>query len=142
VAYDDWPEEFQEVWDNLEATDAFEGMSASRLEYAEFMFEEGWMTYEDEKQAPDDIDFARNEFWDIVGHDYEDYFDWEGWREAMGYDLWLESARMPSLVIGRSPGNERRLSVPRIGTITTRVCGSTTLTTASESTKLAANGTA
>jgi hypothetical protein len=86
VAYDDWPEEFQDVWDNLEATDAFDGMSSGQLEYAEFMFEEGWMTYEDEKAHPSDIEFARDEFWDLVGLEYEEYFDWEGWREAMGYD--------------------------------------------------------
>lgn len=86
MAYDDWPEEFQEVWDRLEISDAFEGMDSGQKEYAEFMFEEGWMTYEDEKSHPSDIEFAREEFWDLVGLEYEDYFDWEGWREAMGYD--------------------------------------------------------
>lgn len=87
MAYDDWPEEFQEVWDTLERADAFEGMNSDQLAYAEFMFEEGWMTYEDEKAHPSDIEFARSEFWDTVGPEYEDEFDWDEWREAMGYDL-------------------------------------------------------
>jgi hypothetical protein len=86
VAYDDWPEEFQEVWDNLERTDAFEGKSASQVEYAEYMFEEGFMHYAGE-QSPMDTEFARDEFFDLIGLEYEEYFDWEGWREAMGYDL-------------------------------------------------------
>jgi hypothetical protein len=60
-------------------------MSASEREYAEFMFEEGFMTYEDEKIGIDDISFARGEFFESIGYD-EDYFDWDGWREAMGYE--------------------------------------------------------
>lgn len=83
MAYDDWPEEFQEIWDNLPAD--FSDMSASEYEYTQFMFEEGFMTYEDEKLAVDDIEFARGEFFDAIGYDYED-FDWQGWREAMGYE--------------------------------------------------------
>lgn len=122
MAYDDWPEEFQEVWDNLEVTDAFEGMDSGQIEYAEFMFEEGWMTYEDEKSHGSDIEFAREEFWDLVGLEYEEYFDWEGWREAMGYDLWLaaiELARKQSHETGKSRGFVRLLSVLKIVTSTT-----------------------
>ena len=84
MAYDDWPSEFQEVWDdlNLDLSD----MSASDREYTEFMFEEGFQRYEDEKLHPDDISFARSEFFDMIGEEYEDFFDWQEWREAMGYD--------------------------------------------------------
>jgi hypothetical protein len=83
VAYDEWPAEFQEVWDSIPAD--FADMSASEREMAEFMFEEGFMTYEDEKIAIDDIQFAREQFFDMMGYDGE-YFDWDGWREAMGYE--------------------------------------------------------
>lgn len=83
MAYDDWSPEFQDIWDNLRAD--FSELSASEYEYAEFMFEEGFQTYADEKLHPDDIGFARQEFYDMVGIEYED-FDWDGWREAMGYE--------------------------------------------------------
>jgi hypothetical protein len=127
VAYDDWPEEFQEVWDTLERADAFEGKSASEIEYAEFMFEEGWMTYEDEKVHVSDIDYARQEFWDTIGLEYEDEFDWEGWREAMGYDLWVSvPVPKPSPVIGSKPGYGRRPSVPPTASNTTLIGGSIT----------------
>lgn len=84
MAYDDWPVEFQELWDSIPAD--FSDMSASEYEYTEFMFEEGFQRYEDEKLAPDDIAFARAEFFDMIGEEYEDFFDWDGWREAMGYE--------------------------------------------------------
>lgn len=85
MAYEDWPSEFQEIWETLEGQQVFDGLTDSQVDYAEYMFEEGFMTYEDEKLAPDDISFARSEFWDMLDID-EDFFDWEGWREAMGYD--------------------------------------------------------
>lgn len=84
MAYDDWTPEFQEVWDNLRVD--FEGLSSSEYEYTEYMFEEGFQRFEDEKLHPDDIAFARAEFFDMIGEEYEDYFDWQGWREAMGYE--------------------------------------------------------
>ena len=85
MAYGDWPEEFQEIWDELDDVADFSQFSASELEYAEYMFEEGFMHYTGEISR-EDSSFAREEFWDMVGTEYEDYFDWEGWREAMGYD--------------------------------------------------------
>jgi hypothetical protein len=86
VAYGDWPEEFQDIWNSIPAD--YSGMSVSELEMAEFMFEEGFMRYEDEKTAEDDISFARDQFFDMIGYDenWKDYFDWDGWREAMGYE--------------------------------------------------------
>jgi len=84
VAYDDWPEEFQDIWDSIPSTSE---LSGSEYESAEFFFEEGFMTYEDEKIGVDDISFARDQFFDILGIDeWEDIFDWDGWREAMGYE--------------------------------------------------------
>lgn len=84
MAYDDWPGEFQEIWDTLQIDTA--NLSVSEYEYTEFMFEEGFQRYEDEKLSIDDISFAREEFFSMIGEEYEDHFDWNGWREAMGYD--------------------------------------------------------
>jgi hypothetical protein len=82
VAYEDWTPEFQELWDSLPVD--MDALTSSELEYTEYMFEEGFMHYEGE-QSPLDTEFARNEFFDMIDYDY-DYFDWEGWREAMGYN--------------------------------------------------------
>lgn len=83
MAYEDWPPEFQEVWDELPVD--FENMSVSQIEYTEYMFEEGFMHYSGEVSY-EDIAFARQEFFEMIGEEYEDFFDWDGWREAMGYD--------------------------------------------------------
>lgn len=79
MAYEDWTPEFQEIWDSLPVD--LSALSASEYEYTEYMFEEGFMHYSGEV-APDDTKFARDEFFDMIDYDY---FDWEGWREAMGY---------------------------------------------------------
>ena len=80
MAYEDWPEEFQEIWDELPVD--FDELSPSEQEYAEYMFEEGFMHYHG-KMSPEDISFAREEFWDMIGEEFQDSFDWEAWREAM-----------------------------------------------------------
>jgi hypothetical protein len=85
VAYEDWPEEFQELWNEIESTAGLDNLSAGEYELAEYMFEEGFMRYSGEI-PPQDIEFAREQFFDIIGEEYEAYFDWEGWREAMGYE--------------------------------------------------------
>jgi hypothetical protein len=87
MAYDDWMPEFQDLWDSMAAD--LSTLDRPERELAEYMFEEGFMTYEGE--APHaDIAFARETFFDLVfGEEYEDpgeYFDWQGWREAMGYE--------------------------------------------------------
>lgn len=63
----------------------FDEMSASELDYAEYMFEEGFMHFHGEL-SPSDIEFAREEFFEMIGEEFAEYFDWEGWREAMGYE--------------------------------------------------------
>jgi hypothetical protein len=82
VAYEDWMPEFQDLFDQ---TPGVSELSGSQLDYAAFMFEEGYMRYHGES-PPEDIEFAREQFWDMLGYDGE-YFDWDGWREAMGYEL-------------------------------------------------------
>jgi hypothetical protein len=107
MAYEDWTPEFQDLWENTLGT---EELTPAQADYAEFMFEEGFMHYSGEVSR-DDIEFARQEFFDLIG---EEYFDWEGWREAMGYDLCQESATKPSPAIGRNPKNGRGFVVPNI----------------------------
>lgn len=84
MAYDDWTPEFQDLWENLPAD--YGDLTQEQLDYAEFMFEEGFMNYQGE-QSPIDTDFARQEFFDMFGPEVEGSFDWQGWREAMGYEL-------------------------------------------------------
>jgi hypothetical protein len=107
MAYEDWTPEFQDLWENTLGT---EELTPGQAEYAEFMFEEGFMRYSGESSR-DDIEFARQEFFDLIG---EEYFDWAGWREAMGYDLCRVLATKLSLVIGRNPENERGFVVPNM----------------------------
>lgn len=82
VAYEDWTPEFQELWDEMPVDWA--EMPGPEYDMAEYMFEEGFMHYHGEASYAD-ISFARESFFDLIGYD-EDYFDWDGWREAMGYE--------------------------------------------------------
>lgn len=81
MAYGDWMPEFQELWDSLPVTE----LSGPDYDLAEYFFEEGFMTYSGEA-PPGDIEYAREQFFEMLGEDWEEYFDWEGWREAMGYE--------------------------------------------------------
>lgn len=81
MAYEEWMPEFQELW---ESTPGVSELQGTDLELAEYFFEEGFMHYSGE-QSFEDTSFAREQFFDLIGYD-EEYFDWDGWREAMGYD--------------------------------------------------------
>jgi len=83
MAYGDWMPEFQDLWDSMAAD--LSVLSREQRDMAEFMFEEGFQTYEGEASHAD-ISFARDTFFELLGEDYADYFDWQGWREAMGYE--------------------------------------------------------
>lgn len=78
MAYEDWMPEFQEIWEQMPVSE----LDDQDYALAEFMFEEGFMTYAGEA-PPEDIKFAREQFWDIMGEYWEDHFDWDAWREAM-----------------------------------------------------------
>jgi hypothetical protein len=82
VPYEDWTPEFQDMWHEL-PVDMSE-LEPGQQQYAEYMFEEGFMHYAGE-QDPADTQFAREEFFYELGIDEEEY-DWAGWREAMGYE--------------------------------------------------------
>lgn len=82
MPYEDWTPEFQDMWHEL-PVDMSE-LEPGQQQYAEYMFEEGFMRYAGE-QDPADTQFAREEFFYELGIDSEEY-DWAGWREAMGYE--------------------------------------------------------
>jgi hypothetical protein len=81
--YDDWPSEFQQVWDDLPGVSMFREYETERT--AE-LFELGFMHHADESGYDrDDIRAARAEFFEFTGLP-EELFPWDEWREAMGYD--------------------------------------------------------
>lgn len=82
MAYGDWTPEFQDVWDNSPFDEG--NMSADELDWAEYLFEVGFMSYGGEEPSAQ-VRYARDEFFAVVDID-ADQFDWQGWREAMGYD--------------------------------------------------------
>lgn len=79
MAYEDWMPEWQDIWEQLPVSE----LSGTDRELAEFFFEEGFMTYEDEKIHVDDIGFAREQLWEMLGEEWSEAFDWDAWREAM-----------------------------------------------------------
>lgn len=87
MAYDDWDSQFQEVFDNLPGADY---LSSEESDYAETLFEAGFTHTKDEYDAmglsPDDVGAIRDEFYSYMGWADSGAFDWEGWREAMGYE--------------------------------------------------------
>jgi hypothetical protein len=86
MAYGDWDNAFQENYDHIPGTDHIEPDLEA---YAELLYEQGFTHSADELDrlgiSEDDVQFARDEFFDFLGIDQAD-FDWEGWREAMGYE--------------------------------------------------------
>lgn len=80
--YEGWSPEFQDLWENMPVN--FMDMSRAEYDMAQFFFEEGFQRYHGESSSAD-IEFAREQFFEIMGFG-DDYFDWEGWREAMGYE--------------------------------------------------------
>lgn len=82
MAYDDWTPEFQATWNDLPIDEG--NMTAEELDWAEYTFELGFMTYSGEA-SPEEIRYAREEFFAAADID-ADQFDWQEWREAMGYD--------------------------------------------------------
>jgi hypothetical protein len=90
MAYDDWAESFQDVYDDIPGmATAYEADSSFDQGYAEALFEAGFTMHADELTAngytEDDVNAIREEFFDYMGID-ESQFDWADWREAMGYE--------------------------------------------------------
>lgn len=90
MAYDDWDEPFREVYDDIPGmATAYENDDSFDPGYAEALFEVGFTMHSDELESagysPDDVQAIREQFFDYIGID-EGQFDWEDWREAMGYE--------------------------------------------------------
>lgn len=87
MAYGDWSEGLQDLWDNTPGTAPGE-MDAYERAIAEFEFERGFgytgEEYETMGLAPDQVYAARKNFFDFMGI-LEKNFDWAAWRDEMGY---------------------------------------------------------
>lgn len=86
MAYDDWDSQFQDFFDEIPGTDYLNSEESS---YAEALFDTGFTHTAEEYEAmglsEDAVQAIRDEFFEYMGlEEYE--FDWEGWREAMGYE--------------------------------------------------------
>lgn len=86
MAYDDWDSSFQDMFDDIPGADY---LSSEEANYAEALFEAGFThtgeEYESMGMSEDDVQAIRDTFFDFMGIEASD-FDWEAWREAMGYD--------------------------------------------------------
>lgn len=79
AGYDEWGEEFREVFDDIPGIPFFRDYE---LNEAERLYERGWVDMSLdywERRA------ARDEFFDYTGLPSE-MFPWDGWRLAMGYE--------------------------------------------------------
>lgn len=82
----DWDGSFQALFDDIPGTGYLEDHEVGHVEA---LFEAGFThtaaEYEAMGFSEDDVQAIREEFFDYLGIDEAD-FDWEGWREAMGYE--------------------------------------------------------
>lgn len=86
MPYQDWDSGFQDAFENTPGTSDLEDWEVSHVEA---LYEAGFthdaFEYEAMGLSEDDVEAIRQEFFDYLGIDAED-FDWDGWREAMGYE--------------------------------------------------------
>lgn len=86
MAYDDWDSQYQDVFD---ATPGADYLSSEESSYAEALFEAGFThtgaEYDAMGYTEDQVQAIRDEYFEFMGID-AGQFDWEGWREAMGYE--------------------------------------------------------
>lgn len=90
MSYDDWDTSFQDMFDYMPGmADAEQYDPDFDRSYAEALFEEGFThrasEYDAEGLDPSQVAAIRDEFFDYMGMDPSE-FDWEEWREAMGYE--------------------------------------------------------
>lgn len=94
MAWDDWSDAFLDVY---EATPGIADLEDWETGHVEALYEAGFTHSAEEYEAmglsEDDVAAIREEFFDYLGIDESD-FDWEGWREAMGYELALSGERV------------------------------------------------
>jgi hypothetical protein len=83
MAYDEWDEGFQDTWDEIPGIPYLESWEN---DYASDLYERGFTHHaEDPGYDADDVAEAREEFFEFMGLEDED-FPWDDWREAMGYE--------------------------------------------------------
>lgn len=86
MPYEDWDTGFQDVYESTPGTQYLEDWETGHVET---LFETGFtmdaIELESLGYTEDDVQAIRDEFFDYLGIDRDD-FDWEGWREAMGYE--------------------------------------------------------
>lgn len=86
MAFNDWDDSLQELYEATPGTSALEDHESG---YVEDLFDIAFTHSAEEYDAmglsPDNVEDMRQEFFDYMGMDGAD-FDWEGWREAMGYE--------------------------------------------------------
>jgi hypothetical protein len=86
MAYEDWDSQFQSAFDNVPGADY---LSSEESRYAEALFEAGFThtsaEYESMGLSEDEVQAIRDEFFDYMGINAAG-FDWQEWREAMGYE--------------------------------------------------------
>lgn len=83
MAYHDWSPEHQFVWDFNFGDYAREHMDSYDREWAQELYEVGLTSHLGEED-PNVIAEARELLFDLFSMDEAD-FEWEDWREAMGY---------------------------------------------------------
>jgi hypothetical protein len=85
VPYEDWSPQFQELYNETPGIADVEPWEESHVEA---LFDAGFTHHGDEYEASglteDDVHAIREEFFEYMGL-AEENFDWEDWREAMGY---------------------------------------------------------
>jgi hypothetical protein len=85
VSYNDWDDSFQELFVHTPGMD----QPDTDVSYAATLFEVAFTMDEAELDAAgydqDAVNAIRQEFFDYMGLDWGD-FDWDAWREAMGYE--------------------------------------------------------
>jgi hypothetical protein len=90
VSYEDWSQEHRDLFDYTTETYAedlrFDSMAR---EYMEDLYERGFTVYSADYDTygltPAEVELAREEYFDYLEMT-EDDFDWDAWRDAMGYD--------------------------------------------------------
>jgi hypothetical protein len=85
MSYSDWDDNFRDIYDEIPGID----QPDVDENYAELLYETAFTHSAAELDAMgydiSDVAAMRDEFFDYLGIDASD-FDWEGWREAMGYE--------------------------------------------------------
>jgi hypothetical protein len=85
VPYEDWSSGFRELYNETPGTQYVETWEARHVEA---LFEAGFTYHASEYEAQglteDDVHAIREEFFEYMGL-AEENFDWDDWREAMGY---------------------------------------------------------